>query len=81
MKNYIIIAHFHTSQFDFTSRFLVTALNNEDSPVSVFPSVLSGEYPANELTQQPKRKHRLQQFLYYCYGPLLRNDCLYFRLL
>jgi hypothetical protein len=43
--------HAKPSQFSFTSRFLVTDLNNEDSPVSVLTSLLSGEYPATELSQ------------------------------
>jgi hypothetical protein len=40
-----------SSQSAFTSRFLVTDLNNEDSPDSVLTPLLSGEYPATELTQ------------------------------
>jgi hypothetical protein len=43
--------HAKYSQFAFTSRFLVTDLNNEDSPASVLTLLLSGEYPATELTQ------------------------------
>jgi hypothetical protein len=38
-------------QFAFTSCFLVTDLDNEDSAASVVMSLLSGEYPATELTQ------------------------------
>jgi hypothetical protein len=34
----------------FISRSLVTALNNGDSSASVLMSLLSGEYPTNELS-------------------------------
>jgi hypothetical protein len=44
-------AHAKSSQFAFTSRFQVTDINNEDSPASVLTSLLSGEYPATELSQ------------------------------
>jgi hypothetical protein len=37
-----------SSQFAFTSRFLVKYPNNEDSPASVLTSLMSGEYPATE---------------------------------
>jgi hypothetical protein len=33
----------------FTSRWLVTALNNVDSSASILTSLLSGEYPTAEL--------------------------------
>jgi hypothetical protein len=45
------ITHAKSSQFAFNSRFPVTDLNNEDSPASVLTSLLSGGYPATELTQ------------------------------
>jgi hypothetical protein len=38
-----------SSQFAFTCHFLVTDLNNEDSPVSVPTSLLPVEYLATEL--------------------------------
>jgi hypothetical protein len=44
--------HAKSSQFAFTARFLVTDLNNESSPASMFMSLLSSEYPATELNQQ-----------------------------
>jgi uncharacterized PurR-regulated membrane protein YhhQ (DUF165 family) len=45
-------AHVKSSQFAFTSRFLVTDLNNEDYSASVLTSLMSGEYPAiNSLSQ------------------------------
>jgi hypothetical protein len=75
--------HAKSSQFAFTSRFLVTHLNNEDPSASLLTSLLSGEYPTTELSQfcrpgvvvtypqgGPNRKHRFQQFLYCCYGRL-----------
>jgi hypothetical protein len=43
-------AHTKSSQFAFTSRFLVMNLNNGHSSASALTSLLSGEYPANELT-------------------------------
>jgi hypothetical protein len=45
------LAHAKYSQFAFTSRFLITDLNNEVSPASVLTSLLSGKYPATKLTQ------------------------------
>jgi hypothetical protein len=42
-------AHAKSSQFTFTSRFLVTDLNKGDSSASVLRAFLSGEYPASEL--------------------------------
>jgi hypothetical protein len=50
-KLYKSLAHAKYSQFDFTSRFLITDLNNEVSPASVLTPWLSGEYTATELTQ------------------------------
>jgi hypothetical protein len=55
-NNHTTTADFHTShskssQSAFTRRFLVTDINNEDSPASVPTSLLSGEYPATELSQ------------------------------
>jgi hypothetical protein len=41
----ITTAHAKTSQSAFTSRFLVTDINNRDSSVSVLASLLSDEYP------------------------------------
>jgi hypothetical protein len=43
------LAQAKSSQSAFTSRFMVTDLNNEDSPSSVLKSLLSGEYPATEV--------------------------------
>jgi hypothetical protein len=43
--------HAKSSLSAFTSHFLVTDLNIEDSPDSVLTPLLSGEYPTNELTQ------------------------------
>jgi hypothetical protein len=40
--------HAKSPQSAFISRFLVTDLNNEDSPASVLTSLLSGEYPATD---------------------------------
>jgi hypothetical protein len=42
-------AHAKSSQFSFTSRFLVTDLNNEDSSASVLTSLPPGEYLASEM--------------------------------
>jgi hypothetical protein len=60
-------AHAKSSQSAFTSRFLVTDLNSEDSSASVLTSLLSGEYPATEFIAPaimviasrhgPQRKH------------------------
>jgi hypothetical protein len=44
-------AHTKSSQFAFISRFLVTDLNNTDSSASVFTSLVSGQYPATQLSQ------------------------------
>jgi hypothetical protein len=61
-SNYIATANLHTlqslghaksSQFAFTSRFLVTDLNNGDSSASMLTSLLSGEYLATELSHSP----------------------------
>jgi hypothetical protein len=49
-------AHAKSSQFAFTSRFLVTDLNNENSSASVLTSLLSGEYLAAQLTSKFKVK-------------------------
>jgi hypothetical protein len=59
-SNYIVIDNLNSlqintacaksSQFAFTSRFLVMDHNNEDSSASVFTSLLFGEYPTTELT-------------------------------
>jgi hypothetical protein len=46
----ITIAHAKSSQSAFTSRFLVTDLNNVESSASVLTSLLSGEYSTTELT-------------------------------
>jgi hypothetical protein len=72
----ITTAHAKPSQSAFTSRFLVTDLNNGDSSASVLTSLLSGEYPTTEfivtivlnITSRhgPRRKHCLQHFLYCC---------------
>jgi hypothetical protein len=46
---YKSLAHAKSSQFTFSSRFIVTDPNSGDSPGSVLTSLLSGEYPATEL--------------------------------
>jgi hypothetical protein len=48
-------ANAKSSHFVFTCRSLVTDLNNEDSSVSVFGSLLLGEYPATELTRKKQK--------------------------
>jgi hypothetical protein len=73
--NYKTISSF----FAFASCFLVTNLNNKDSPASVLTSLLSGEYPATELTQpawgprwaaseRTQQKTPFPTVLYCCYG-------------
>jgi hypothetical protein len=49
------LLHAKSSQFTITNRFLVTDLNNEDSPASVITSLLSDEYPATELSQSKSK--------------------------
>jgi hypothetical protein len=48
----ITTAQAKPSQSAFTSRFLVTDLNNGDSSASVLMSLLSGEYPTTTLLLQ-----------------------------
>jgi hypothetical protein len=72
----ITTAHAKPSQFAVSSSFPATASNNRDASASVLMSLLSGEYPTTELNSKlvilmtpwhgPRRKHRLQQFLYCC---------------
>jgi hypothetical protein len=61
-----------SSQFPFTSRFLVTDLNNKNSSASVLTSLLS-EYPAIELSSKlcpsynpPARTAQKTQLFYCC---------------
>jgi hypothetical protein len=44
-------AHAESSQFAFTSRFLVTGPNNEDSLATVLTSLLPRKYPTTELSR------------------------------
>jgi hypothetical protein len=48
-------AHAKSSQFSFTSRFLVMDLNNIDYSASVFTSLVSGEYRLTQLSQQKQK--------------------------
>jgi hypothetical protein len=68
-SNYDAIANLHTLQitrthvmsfhFAFTGRFLVTDLNSEDSSASVLTSLLSGEYPATQLSHSAQSEPEL----------------------
>jgi hypothetical protein len=69
-SNYNAIANLHTLQitrphakyfqFSFTSRFLVTDLNNEDSSTSVLTSLLPGEYPTTQLSPLSLSKSKVK---------------------
>jgi hypothetical protein len=85
-SNYSVIVNLHTlqitraqakpSQSVFTSRHLVTDLNNVDTSDSVLTSILSGEYSTRERLLQtlpviiyrdgPCRKYHFQNFVYRC---------------
>jgi hypothetical protein len=68
-------SHAKSSQSAFTSRFLVTDLNNRDSSASALTSLLSGEYPTTELTLTLSLDYNISSRTEYkTPPPLLRVD-------